>query len=164
MDYISIEENLISNRLTDGIAKYIAAKNDAAAGEAITLTGRVGDSHYEHLTILLDDCMRILNEEKDIDPYKLLNPDHLRTGKLDTFIRRMVRKLTYWYVVPQVRQQVIFNNVLMNTLEHSEKKRQITNEQLSEVNKELLELQRKMEKILKRNEFSDILDTWEHEY
>jgi len=156
VDYKAVEEKIVYDRLINGLARNEPPGADSKT-EPESLFGRVGDRHYKHLTFLTDDCMQVLSAAKNITPYAQINSGSKATNRLAGIVRRFVRKLTFWYVIPQAEQQTVYNNVTYNALEYAQEKQQISIEQLSDVS-------RKMDKMLKRNEMSDILDAWEHDY
>jgi len=171
MEYNSPEEKIIFDRLATGLAKPETGTENVAGKEIERHVDGADGTHYEYLTLNSDECMRILSTVKDVTPYTQLRSGRKATGWIVELVRRIVRKLTFWYVVPQAEQQLEYNNVVVSALGYSNEKQELlsgfqkeTDRKISGVNMQIDNIRRQLNKMLKRNELSDILDAWEHDY
>ena len=163
MDFTSAEEKIIYERLTAGFNACRTADESSSPEENFYIEKIYGE-HYSNLLKHKDECLKILATVKDTVPYLQLHSSSGISGKFKVFLKRIIRKLTFWYVEPMSQQQLVYNNLVVSALGLSESMREISDKQLLDIQKELSIIHKRIDRVLKRNELSDILDAWGHNY
>ena len=69
-----------------------------------------------------------------------LEREILSRNKLFSFVKKVIRKLTRWYVVPMMQDQITFNSYAVRTINNLNKQLNIQNDLIFEKNREIKKL------------------------
>ncbi len=89
-----------------------------------------------------------------------LEREILSRNKLFTFVKKVIRKLTRWYVAPMIQDQITFNSYAVRTINNLNKQ----NEKIRQILDEKDERIKKLEKIEKENNFDMDYLAFENKY
>ena len=89
-----------------------------------------------------------------------LEREILSRNKLFAFVKKVIRKLTRWYIVPMMQDQITFNSYAVRTINNLNKQ----NEKIRQILDEKDERIKKLEKIEKENNFDMDYLAFENKY
>lgn len=115
MKFASIEEKVIYEKLIAGLAEQKDALNPLPL-DCIRQEDTLNLSSFSEASGI-NICIDPLIHTKDITSYKVLRSNRKVIGPLITFVKRVIRKLTFWYIEPICQQQTLFNNAVLSTVE-----------------------------------------------
>ena len=100
-----------------------------------------------------------------------LEREILSRNKLFSFVKKVIRKLTRWYVVPMMQDQITFNSYAVRTINNLNKQLNIQNDLIFEKNREIKKLLdekdvriKKLEKVEEENNFDMDYLAFENKY
>ena len=114
------------------------------------------EDNFRYDLLIFQTRFNILNRVWNIN----LEREILSRNKLFAFVKKVIRKLTRWYVVPMMQDQITFNSYAVRTINNlnkqNEKMRQILDEKEARI--------KKLEKLEKENDFDMDYLAFENKY
>ena len=93
-----------------------------------------------------------------------LEREILSRNKLFSFVKKVIRKLTRWYVVPMMQDQIIFNSYTVRTINNLNKQLNKKNDEIKKLLAEKDQRIKKLEEIEKENDLDMDYLAFENKY